>query len=39
MTVLPVYRMEPKILPDRRFNRYLQDFFSQQRECYEQFGE
>lgn len=31
--------MEPKTLAVRRFNRYLQDYFSQQRECYEQFGE
>ena len=31
--------MEPKSLSVRRFNRYLQDIFSQQRECYEQFGE
>ncbi|WP_305909473.1 lysophospholipid acyltransferase family protein [Methylomarinum sp. Ch1-1] len=31
--------MEPKTLAVRRFNRYLQDYFSQQRERYEQFGE
>jgi 1-acyl-sn-glycerol-3-phosphate acyltransferase len=31
--------MEPKTLAIRRFNRYLQDYFSQQREDYGQFGE
>ncbi|MGR9115338.1 MAG: lysophospholipid acyltransferase family protein [Gammaproteobacteria bacterium] len=31
--------MEPKTIAVRRFNRYLQDYFSQQREPYEQFGE
>lgn len=30
---------DPKTLAIRRFKRYLQDNFSQQRECYEQFGE
>ena len=30
---------QPKTLAVRRFNRYLQDFFSQQREGHEQFGE
>jgi 1-acyl-sn-glycerol-3-phosphate acyltransferase len=31
--------MEPKTIAVRRFNRYLQDYFSQQRENYGQFGE
>ncbi len=31
--------IDPKTLAVRRFNRYLQDYFSQQREHYEQFGE
>lgn len=31
--------IEPKTVAVRRFNRYLQDYFSQQRECNEQFGE
>lgn len=30
--------MESKTLTTHRFNRYLQDFFSPQRECYEPFG-
>ena len=28
--------VDPKTVAVRRFNRYLQDYFSQQRECYEQ---
>jgi len=31
--------IKPGSLAVRRFNRYLQDYFSQQRECDEQFGE
>ncbi|MGR9036096.1 MAG: lysophospholipid acyltransferase family protein [Gammaproteobacteria bacterium] len=31
--------IEPKTVAVRRFNRYLQDYFSQQRERYEQFGD
>ena len=31
--------MKPKTQAVRCFNRYLQDYFNQQRECYEQFGE
>ncbi|MGR9052378.1 MAG: lysophospholipid acyltransferase family protein [Gammaproteobacteria bacterium] len=30
--------IEPKTVAVRRFNRYLQDYFSRQRERYEQFG-
>ncbi|MCX7096952.1 MAG: 1-acyl-sn-glycerol-3-phosphate acyltransferase [Methylococcales bacterium] len=31
--------MTPKTVAVRRFNRYLQDYFSLQRECYERIGE
>lgn len=31
--------MKVKILTAPHFNHYLQDYFGQQRECYEQFGE
>lgn len=31
-------KIEPKSIAVRRFNRYLQDYFSQQRECYQDYG-
>ena len=31
--------IEPETIAVRRCNRYIQDYLSQQRECYEQYGE
>ena len=30
--------IETKTIAVRRFNRYLQDYFTRERECYEQYG-
>lgn len=31
-------RIQPKSIAVRRFNQYLQDYFTQQRECYKDYG-